>query len=218
MSSAQRVVYRWDAYFEPNEDDMQFRLVYEGPLLSHRDDEKLKERSLHVHSIRKKFHTQLAKLWTDHPVLANGTFNKMGTIGSRIIQTYDREGFLFKPLVDESNGLICALDILLLRDGKPGHTLADIDNRLKTIFDALRMPKGPQELGADTKQGKQTPGAGENPFYVVMEDDKLITHLSVSTDTLLHPVPDTPIQDAVRLIIEVTIRPYFVSLENLVFT
>ena len=121
------------------------------------------------------------------------------------------------PLVNEGNGLICALDILLLRDGKPGKTLTDLDNRLKTIFDALRMPSGPQELGADTDRGQQTPAAGENPFYVVLEDDKFITHLSVTTDTLLEPIPDVPVENAVSIVINVTVRPYDMQVKTVAF-
>jgi hypothetical protein len=63
--------------------------------------------------------------------------------------------------------------------------LQDVDNRLTTIFDALRMPKGPQELGAGTQQGKVSPASNENPFFVLLEDDRLITHVSVTTDMLL---------------------------------
>jgi hypothetical protein len=38
---------------------MHFRLVYDGALLAHRHGERLPERSLHVHDIRRKFHAQL---------------------------------------------------------------------------------------------------------------------------------------------------------------
>jgi hypothetical protein len=46
--------------------------------------------------------------------------------------------------------------------------LHDVDNRLKTIFDALRMAKGPNELGGGTTQGMQRPTSDEDPFFVVM--------------------------------------------------
>jgi hypothetical protein len=48
--------------------------------------------------------------------------------------------------------------------------LHDVDNRLKTIFDALRMAKGPNELGGGTTQGMQRPTSDEDPFFVVMND------------------------------------------------
>lgn len=111
-------------------------------------------------------------------------------------------------------GLICELDILMLREGEPGQALHDVDNRLKTLFDALRKAHGPEELGVRTPEGQRVPGNGENPFYTVLEDDKLITHIGVTTDTLLEPVPDVPPEHAVRLVLNVTIRPYHVNIDT----
>jgi hypothetical protein len=55
------------------------------------------------------------------------------------------------------------------------------------------------------------------PFCVLVEDDRLIT--KVSADMLLEPVPDVEDQnDAVRLVIGVTVRPYHVHLDNLAFS
>lgn len=214
---AHHEVLRWDPYLLPNEDDMQFRLIYSGCLYGIGNDTRTRARSLHVHDIRRKFHEQLKKLWRDHPVLAKSNFNKSGVVGYSPIQTFSREGFNFMPLVNEVNGLICSLDILLLRDGKPGKTLTDLDNRLKTVFDALRMPTGPQELGSETDRGQQTPNTGEDPFYVVLEDDKFITHLSVTTDTLLEPIPNVPVENAVSMVINVTIRPYDMQIKTIAF-
>jgi hypothetical protein len=109
--------------------------------------------------------------------------------------------------------------MLMLREGPPGKALFDIDNRLKTVFDALRKAKGPDELGASTAAGQVGAASGEDPFYVVLEDDRLITHLAVTTDTLLEPVPPSdegpiPPQEAVRLVIDITIRPYRGFLET----
>jgi hypothetical protein len=131
-----RRVLRWDPYLEPGEGDMHFRLTYEGPLLAHRDDDRLRERSLHVHDIRKQFHKQMANLNQLHPVLAKERKHKMGIVGTAK-QQFDREDFLFDALVTKENGLICALDVLMLREGPPGKVLHDVDNRLKTILDAL---------------------------------------------------------------------------------
>ena len=60
--------------------------------------------------------------------------------------------------------------------GRPGHAVQDVDNRLKTIFDALRMAKGADELGRNTAS-PQVPDKSEDPFFVVLQDDKLITHV-----------------------------------------
>ena len=124
---------------------------------------------------------------------------------------------MWKPIVTEDNGLICALDILMLRKGPPGEVRADIDNRLKTLFDALRMAQNPQELGEGTDKGKQEPGPEEIPFYVLLKDDHLITHVAVTSDMLLEPVKGVEPESSVRLVINVTVRPYRVTWDNLDF-
>ena len=211
-----RQVLRWDPYLEPNEDDMEFRLTYAGRLLSATNDKRVAERSLHVHDIRKELHKQMQVLWREHPVL-NPRRSSMGIIGGNW-QEFNREDFLFRPMVTEQNGLICKLEILLLRHGNPGNVIFDIDNRIKTLFDALRMPKGPAELGQNTTRGVQKPAKDENPFYVLLEDDKLITHVAVTSDMLLEPVPGIPPDESVRVVMDVTVRPYNTHQGNGMFT
>ena len=131
--------------------------------------------------------------------------------GPPLNELFDSDGFKWLPIATKENGLICRVEILMLRSGQPGQVLYDIDNRLKTVFDALRMAKGPDELGG------ATPGRDEEPFYVLLQDDSLITHVAVTTDALLEPVPHVPQDEAVRLVLSVMIRPYKVHLENLGF-
>ena len=132
-------------------------------------------------------------------------------------ETFHQDKFCWKPIVTENNGLICKLDILMLRKGPPGKTLYDIDNRLKIIFDALRMAQNPQELGHITSAGKQEPESEESPFYVLLQDDKLITHVAVTSDMLLEPVEKVSPDQSVRLVINVTVRPYDTRLDNVEF-
>jgi hypothetical protein len=210
-------VLRWDPYLEPNGDDMDFRLTYDGPLLAHKDGSVLPKRSLHVHDIRRKFHKQLKVLWSEHPILkelkdAPPEYHQPPR--PAVMHVFEHDGFRWLPIVNEANGLICKIDVLLLRSGPPGEVVSDIDNRVKTILDALRKAKGSYELGAGTSRGPLTPASDEDPFYVLLEDDKLITHLSVTSDMLLEPV-DAPRDHAVRLVISVTVRPYRPYIETL---
>jgi len=195
---------------------MEFRLTYEGKLLAHRDDKRLAERSLHVHDIRKEFHKQLKELWRCHPVLSAIMENAQKP-GLTQLHYVKRDGFDWLPLATVSSGLICKLDVLILRKGE-SNVVYDVDNRLKTLLDALRMANNTQELGDQTKEGKQSPNDGETPFYVLLEDDRLVTHIAITTDMLLQPVPNTPSDEAVRLVIDVTIRPYRTSMDNLDFS
>jgi hypothetical protein len=220
MSVPERRVLRWDPFIEPNGGRMEFRLTYAGPLLAHKDGHRARERSLHVHDLRKEFHKQLKVLWAEHPILRqvnkNGATMELyvGSGAPPLNEIFQHDGFNWLPMVTDANGLICKVDVLMLRHGQPGQVLYDVDNRLKTLFDALRKAKGPQELGAGTTRGQMVPGPDEDPFYVLLEDDRLITHLAVTTDTLLEPVPGVLPDEAVRLVIDITVRPYRGYLET----
>ncbi len=60
------------------------------------------------------------------------------------------------------------------------------------------------------------PQAGEELFYVLLEDDKHVTHLEVETDTLLYVDPKED-ESFVRLVILVELRPYNVNTFNIAF-
>jgi hypothetical protein len=68
---------------------------------------------------------------------------------------------------------------------------------MKTPFDALRVPTI-AELPPN-----ETPGADEEPFYCLLQDDALVTALSVRTDQLLEPGQANDVQ----LIIHVNMKP-----------
>jgi hypothetical protein len=91
--------------------------------------------------------------------------------------------FRFVPLVAKCFATACCLDILLLRPEGSDPLVSqagDIDNRIKTLFDALRIPKPDETEGL-------TPAEGENPFFCLLEDDALILEFHISTDRLLVP-------------------------------
>ncbi len=115
---------------------------------------------------------------------------------------YERGGILFVPLINELFGLVCTLDILFLRRDKPGAIVTkggDIDNRVKTLIDALRVPKHADEM-------RGSPDA-VSPLFCLMADDALITELSVVTDRLLTPASDSAHPDSdVHLIIRVAVK------------
>lgn len=203
---------------------MRFHLTYAGPLHGSNTGSP---RAKHKHEIRRVFHQQLKRLWEKTWLNTAKFFDVSNMIGfpglpetalpdvskplrESLALQYKRGAYSYVPLVRESAALHCAINILFLRPDVPGSIIqsADIDNRLKTLFDALRLPAHSAELG-----GYETPDADEDPFYCLLEDDKLVTHVSVTTDVLLEPVEDR-INDA-RLFLDVKITPYAVNLENL---
>lgn len=156
---------------------MEFTLHYRGELKANRGAKD-------KHALRRYFHSQLAILWQQIPLKDRGDLlgQEENDKNSSIIQSIN--GFDFAPLINEKLHLIAELRITMLRPEPPGAIITqagDIDNRLKTLFDALKMPKEPTALPT----GEQ-PKEDEMPFFCLLEDDNLITKVAVSTDRLLY--------------------------------
>jgi len=166
---------------------MNFTLVYDGDLKANGDVK-------HKQEVRRVFHYQLHELW-------KGTPFKSLISPSQSLTTEIGE-YCFFPLVSAARDEIAELQIIMLRpEPGAGHIVrqgGDIDNRLKTLFDSLRMPKNTTELPSGDE-----PEKNEDPFFCLLEDDALITSLSVTTDRLLEPCESS---SHVKLIIRVQIK------------
>jgi hypothetical protein len=203
---------------------LEFRLVYKGRLPAETSRPRVKDK----HRIRKHFHRQLKELWSRDPVLkrqsdpvhvittpynavldpgkqkiyrANALLPRGRSWVEHVADNYARCGFRFVPLIREANGFTCALNILFLRRGHPGELLrdgGDIDNRIKVLFDSLKVPKCGDE-------NQDIPAADENPFFCLLEDDRLITSLTVVTDRLLIPKEQEEAETDVELVVHVTV-------------
>jgi hypothetical protein len=188
-----------DPYNIAPEKTLEFRLVYAGQLLgASRGD----TRSAHKHDIRRVFHDQLKTLWDVSPNIKHweiqtpegGFSTEKATI--RLANRFKFDGVGYIPLSWDGLGVACKLDILMLRPEAPGQTVirgGDIDNRLKTLFDALRIP----QVG----EVHEPQGDGREPFFCLLQDDSLINHISVTTDLLLGSYDP----NAVHLIITVNL-------------
>lgn len=226
-----------------SEPAMKFRLTYEGELRPTGNDPINNQRdplAVHKHSIRREFHCQLKHLWATDRYLCNSRVwpqdwatewpaadaqwarlapdaHEMVPLKDAIACQFHEYGYRFVPLVLERFSLLCSLNILFLRRDIPGSVISagDIDNRIKTIIDALRRPRNQTELvGEDV-----APRDGEDPFFCLLEDDKQVSHFSVETDTLLDPPNnDDADQRKAKLIITVELRPYYVTMLNLNFS
>ncbi len=191
---------------------MEFRLVYKGslPAQGAGTGSRVKEK----HAIRRQLHGQLRELWHGHQLLSRYTketpytrdFIVPGADQSQkatgldyIARDFTKFGYRFVPLVSKFFGTACSLDILFLRRDDPGSLIrsgGDIDNRIKTLFDALRIPECDNQVDGP-------PQEGEDPFFCLLEDDTLITEVRVTTDRLLLPMEtDEHIHD-VHLVLRV---------------
>jgi len=221
---------------------MKFRLTYEGSVRPTGNDPGERQKNPlapHKQKIRRAFHKQLKDLWDTDKFLSNHKVwpkdwgytesaansmwarwapgpEEMVPLRDAIPAQYQEYGYCFAPLVLDRFCLLCSLDILFLRRDPPGSVISagDIDNRVKTVIDALRRPRNQTELvGSDI-----APQPDETPFFCLLEDDKQVSRLSVETDTLLGPseTGERDHSDA-KLIITVELRPYHVTMFNLSF-
>lgn len=210
-SCPKRIVLKHDPDYEPSDGQiMDFRLIYSGPLRATQRDPVSGQndpRANHKHDIRRVFHRQLKQLWATSPLL---TANPPPYDSASLARKHAHFGFNFVPLVTYDLDLICGLDILFLRPDKPGDVVwhGDIDNRLKTLFDAMRIPTANENYSA------RSPLAEEQPLYCLLEEDKLITKLTVETDDLLERGSGQQ-QENVHLIITAKVRPLNITMDNL---
>jgi hypothetical protein len=121
---------------------------------------------------------------------------------NRVANRFVEGKFRFLPLITKTNGLACKLDILFLRRDNPGNLIrsgGDLDNRIKTLWDALGVPERGQMEGLESE-------AGEDPLFCLLEDDCLITEVSITTDRLLIPQEQNEHINDVVLVLSVTAK------------
>jgi hypothetical protein len=177
-----RQTFKSDPYFSTyyqQSDSVQFTLYYRGEL-------KPNAAPHEKHRIRKHFHLQMRALWNAAPLSDFQAFisdpPRLGSLNALV----KKHGFTFAPLVSNVLNLVAELDVLMLWPQPAGAIISaggDIDNRLKTLFDALKVPSEPTALPPGA-----TPDPDETPFFCLLEDDRLITRVNVETDRLLELV------------------------------
>lgn len=212
---------------------MKFTLTYDGELPSSGNSSK---KAAQKWEIRKQFHPQLMELTMTHPVLIDGfkrgiivpkdgsPFNVVTTHHSvpppenyswgktptwDLCERLDVKGRKYWPIVRESLALVCNLKILFLRKENPGNLVlqgGDLDNRIKTLFDALRMPTAEEHI--------DDPEIAD-PMICLLENDTLITGVELKTDRLLRK-PNSSVHE-VQLLIEVDVRLAQASTYNLAY-
>lgn len=161
---------------------------------------------------------QLLQLWRGRPLLKRQLDMWEDVPHMRkqwkgaFMQPHDRGAFCFVPLVTENQFLYAELDILFLRAEAPGRIFAtnqggDLDNRLKVLFDALRVPESSELPPA------ANPSADEEPFFCLLQNDYLITAARVESERLLVDAAK-PERDRVRLVVRVTVKAHEFSKES----
>jgi hypothetical protein len=207
-------------------DAVEFVLQFHGVLpASSRSDPRTQEK----HEIRKSLRPQLTALWRldanlqaefdrrgfPRFELRNGKLEPLDNKAVEYANHYAAHvgHHWFVPLITKHNGLCCHLDIKFLRRGQPGDLVkasGDIDNRIKTLFDALRMPQTVEECGGEAGDPDDL-----SYFYCVLEDDALITRVTVDTQRLLTAPVGSQSENEVALYVSVAVKMLRVTAGNL---
>ncbi|MDR3126381.1 MAG: hypothetical protein LBT92_01990 [Rickettsiales bacterium] len=145
---------------------MKFKLIYTGELKINP-----KRRSQHLAEIRSQISPQLKRLSEIVPynVIKKKLLDK--NKGVREIG-----GARFFPLIAPELDLLAELDIQILHPELLETPHADIDNRMKTLLDALKRPQSPHEV-TDRNKGEI--------IYTLLDDDRLVTKMTINTSHLL---------------------------------
>lgn len=192
---------------------MRFSLKYEGPLKSSNS------RKTHVadkNRLRWHFSDQLERL------LIRGNFSRLPVNDNykAIMQSEEGGGLKLNlknisgaeftdvwyfAVIDRSFDVACSLSVRMDRPERPGHlfetsgeNMGDLDNRFKTLFDALRMPHSKDEARPNEKDPEGW------HCVCLFEDDSMVSNLTVSTHPSLEEMPP----GHVKLTIDVEIRAH----------
>jgi hypothetical protein len=179
------------------------------------------------HKIRRQLHDQLSVYWSqdirlqemnnDLKSLQIATRESDRFVVPRPIVgmknffwRYPLNGLDFIPLASDTQEIHCYLNMRIYRPSKKGSILfrgGDIDNQLKTFFDALRVPHNTNELPASVPRDPD-PNLWPHMFCL-LDDDRAITRLSIHSLRLLTPVPSglSHPDNYVEIDFDVTIMP-----------
>lgn len=173
---------------------VEFCLHYSGPLKSN-DNPKGK------HDIRSFLDAQLRSLASAEPfhlLLRDDFEGKRKPNDPPMFRELGGHRYWF--LFAQHLGMIADLKLTFLFPQEIGTIVSkggDIDNRLKTLFDALRVPTEENEVPK-----KDSFNYPENGMFCLLEDDRLIGGLSIRTYQDHDPHDDS----SVRCLIEVSSR------------
>jgi hypothetical protein len=164
---------------------MEFTLFKHGQI-------KSKESPKGKHDLRIEFHYQLKKLWGlsswDHDKNENWQKDPWKTNDLNLWKTNNK---LYKEKLKKNFICLVTKDLDMYVELKvnfyvpKGTPFRDIDNKLKTICDALKLPDKDKQgnIPEYIKYWEQMDE--ENPLVCLLEDDELIYNINADTDYLL---------------------------------
>lgn len=202
---------------------MEFCLHYYGELKSH-------DTAAGKHLIRQTLHPQIQSLCRSPPFSyyfsddRNGERNRTRKPKTGDPEEVTVDDMLYlEPmyvelgskrywfLISEDLATVADLRITILLPHETGHIVhngGDIDNRIKTLFDALRVPSAPSEIPSSDSFDYTNGG-----MYCLLRDDKLINRVAIQS----YQDHDPKDPDSVKCLIEVETKITVALGTNLAF-
>ena len=178
---------------------MRFTLYYRGQLPPNAGPDAKR-------AIRNELMPQLRDAWEHQPLDKKNWLNPE----YEYTAIKDVGAERFSAIVNDKHKAVAELEILFLRPEPIGQLITqggDIDNRMKTLLDALSIP---QEGQLSTKERHDE---CDGVSHCLLEDDNLISGLRISVDRLLGKSKG----NEVLLVINVRVRRMSAALETLNF-
>lgn len=190
---------------------MEFTLHYRGSLKAATGKNRRKD---HKHDLRKHFHKRLKELW-DLPQFEGqeDLLDPRPALEGEIGLHQPVGPFEFAPLISTRLFLVASIEMTMLRPEPEGAIFTrsgDIDNRLKTLMDALKVPNDEAALPDDA-----SPSPDQSPFLCLFEDDSLISGLNIKTAHWLES--EVQKTDEVVLTLRVRTKPTKIIFGNMAF-
>ena len=190
---------------------MEFTLYYRGPLKAATGKNRRKD---HKHDLRKHFHKQLKVLWDLPQFEDSKDLLDPGPASKGEIRLRQPVGpFEFAPMISTRLFLVASIEMTMLRPEPEGAIFTrsgDIDNRLKTLMDALKLPNDEAALPDGA-----SPSPDQSPFLCLLEDDSLISGIDIKTAHWLES--EVQKTDEVVLTLRVRTKPTKIIFGNMGF-
>lgn len=183
---------------------MRFTLVYQGDLPP-------KAGAAEKWRIRRFLEPQMRRLWGTPPLKELDRYQDPDYQPGDCYVGRTVGEIEFVPLISPKLDLRAELDVLFLSGSLPGGVIesrGDIDNRLKTLFDALSIPTHQQMLPTFDREA-------DGRVFCLLDDDRFVTRIDVSNDRWLSVEPTS--RDC-TVIIRVQPKAFRVTTANLGIT
>lgn len=176
-------MFRGSADYSVEGGELDITLKFNGSVPASQDGKNGDKRSGFKQTLRVEFSRQLRRLWQKdllkrfYDTLPVAEYERSKPARLSKMPSYypffrvEMCGFSAIPLVNWHNGLGCELEFVFLGDERGA---IDLDNQMKVVFDALRMPQHPGEVPANMH------GNGED-LYCLLEDDSIVKKYSVES-------------------------------------